>query len=107
MAINIFKNVTANLTTSGNTVYTAPAGYTGIVLLAQVSNLTGGTVSASMFVQKGANLTSLATDFEIPTQDAAGMLTGKLVLEPGQQVFVTASANSSAQLTMSILESQN
>ena len=107
MAINIFKNVTANLTTTGDTVYTAPLGYTGIVLLAQVSNLTGGTVSASMFVQKGANLTSLVTDFEIPTQDAAGMLTGKLVLEPGQQVFATASANSSAQLTMSILESQN
>jgi hypothetical protein len=107
MAINIFKNVTANLTTTGNTIYTAPVGYTGIVLLAQVSNLTGGTVSASMFVQKGANLTSLATDFEIPTQDAAGMLTGKLVLESGQQVFATASANSSAQLTMSILESQN
>ena len=107
MAINIFKNVTANLTTTGNTVYTAPVGYTGIVLLAQVSNLTGGTVSASMFVQKGANLTSLATDFEIPTQDAAGMLTGKLVLESGQKVFATASANSSAQLTMSILESQN
>lgn len=107
MAINIFKNVTANLTTSGNTIYTAPAGYTGILLMAQVSNLTGGTISASMFVQKGANLTSLATDFEIPTQDAAGMLTGKLVLEAGQQVFATASANSSAQLTLSILESQN
>ena len=107
MAINIFKNVTANLTTSGNTIYTAPAGYTGILLLAQVSNLTGGTISASMFVQKGANLTSLATNFEIPTQDAAGMLTGKLVLEPGQQIFATASANSSAQLTLSILESQN
>ena len=107
MAINVFKNVTANLTTSGATLYTAPTGYTGIVLLAQISNLTGNTVAASMFVQKSGIQTSLATDFDIPGNDAAGMLSGKLVLEAGQQIFASASANTSAQLTLSILESQN
>jgi hypothetical protein len=107
MAINVFKNVTANLTTSGATLYTAPTGYSGIVLLAQVSNLTGNTVATSVFVQKSGVQTSLATDFEIPGNDAAGILTGKLVLEVGQQIFASASANSSAQITLSILESQN
>jgi hypothetical protein len=107
MAINIFKNVTANLTTSGETLYTAPVGYSGIVLMAQVSNLTAGTVEASMFVQKSGIQTSLATDFQIPANDAAGMLSGKLVLEVGQQIFASASANASAQITLSILESQN
>ena len=107
MAINIFKNVTANLTTSGETLYTVPVGYSGIVLMAQVSNLTAGTVEASMFVQKGAAQTSLATDFGIPSNDAASLLSGKLVLEVGQQIFASASANSSAQITLSILESQN
>jgi hypothetical protein len=107
MAINVFKNVTANLTTSGATLYTAPTGYTGIVLLAQISNLTGNTVAASMFVQQGGSQTSLATDFDIPANDAAGMLSGKLVLEVGQQIFASASANASAQITLSILESQN
>jgi hypothetical protein len=107
MAINIFKNITANLTTSGDTLYTAPLGYSGIVLMAQVSNLTGNTVAASAFVKKGTSLTSLVTDFEIPGNDAAGLLSGKLVLEVGQQIFVSASANSSAQMTLSILESQN
>jgi hypothetical protein len=107
MAINVFKNVTANLTTSGETLYTAPTGYTGIVLLAQISNLTGNTVAASMFVQKSGIQTSLATDFDIPGNDAAGMLSGKLVLEVGQQIFASASANASAQITLSILESQN
>jgi hypothetical protein len=107
MAINVFKNVTANLTTSGATLYTAPTGYSGIVLLAQVSNLTDNTVATSVFVQKNGVQTSLATDFEIPGNDAAGILTGKLVLEVGQQIFASASANSSAQITLSILESQN
>lgn len=107
MAVNIFKNVTANLTTTGNTVYTTPTGYSGIVLMAQLSNITAGTVDASLFVDKSGNLTSLVTDFPIPSNDAAGALSGKLVLEQGQSVFASASANSSIQLTMSILESQN
>lgn len=107
MAINVFRNVTADLTTTGATVYTAPAGYTGIVLMAQFSNITGGTVTSSMFINKSGTLTSLVTDFEIPSNDALGALTGKLVLESGHAVFVSASADSSVQFTMSILETEN
>ena len=107
MAINIFRNVTANLTTAGATVYTAPAGYTGIVLMAQFSNITAGTVTASMFVNKSNVLTSLVTDFEIPSYDALGALSGKLVLESGHAVFVSAGTNSAVQFTMSVLESEN
>jgi hypothetical protein len=107
MAVNIFKNITANLTTGGTTLYTSPLGYTGIILLAQISNLTGNTISASAFVQKGSSLTSLANNFEIPANDAAGLLAGKLILEVGQSFFASASANSVAQITLSILESQN
>jgi hypothetical protein len=107
MAINVFRNVTADLTTTGATVYTAPAGYTGIVLMAQFSNITGSTVTSSMFINKSGTLTSLVTDFEIPSNDALGALTGKLVLESGHAVFVSASADSSVQFTMSILETEN
>lgn len=107
MAINIFKNITGNLVTSNTSFYTAPLGYTGIVLMAQISNLTGNPISASMFVQTGNSVTSLATDFAIPGNDAASLLTGKLVLEPGQQLLASASADSTAQVTLSILESQN
>jgi hypothetical protein len=107
MAINIFRNITANLTTTGATIYTTPLGYSGIVLMAQFSNTTAGAVGASMFVDKSGVLTSLVSDFEIPTNDAASALSGKLVLEAGQAVFASASANTSVQLTMSILESEN
>ena len=107
MAVNIFKNVTANLTTSGDALYTSPLGYTGIILLAQISNLTANTISASVFVQTDSSLTSLATGFQIPANDAGVVIGGKLVLEAGQQLFASASANSAAQITLSILESQN
>jgi hypothetical protein len=107
MALNVFKNISANLTTSGATVYTTPSGYSGIVLMAQLSNIGANTVNASLFVDKSNVKTSLVTNFAIPTKDAAGVLSGKLVLEAGQSVFASANANTSIQLTMSVLESQN
>ena len=107
MAVNIFRNIKGDLTTSGSTLYTTPLGYSGIILMAQVSNLTGNTIATSMSVISGATQTSLVTNFEIPAQDAAGTLTGKLVLQPGEQLFASASANSVAQIVLSVLESQN
>jgi len=107
MALNIFKNVRVNLTTTPTEVYETPVGYTAIILMAQVSNVTGTTASTSMSVVAGAQTTSLALDFPIPGNDAAGLLTGKLVLEPQQKILVSGSDNSSLQMVISILESQN
>jgi hypothetical protein len=108
MAINIFKNVTANLTTVLTTLYTAPAGYSAIVLMAQVSNTTNGPATTTVkVVDVNTAETSLVTGFEIPAFDAAGVLTGKLVLQSGQSIKAAAIANSTLQMVMSILESQN
>ena len=75
--------------------------------MAQVSNVTGTTASTSMSVVAGVQTTSLALDFAIPGNDSAGLLTGKLVLEPQQKILVSGSDNSSLQMVISILESQN
>jgi len=107
MALNIFKNVRVNLTSAGSEVYTAPTGFSAIILQAQVSNVTGTPASVSLTLIAGAQSTSLVTDFLIPGNDAAGLLTGKLVLESGQTLRVSASDNSSLQMVISILESQN
>jgi hypothetical protein len=107
MAINFFKSVQADLLTSSETIYTAPLGFTAIVLMAQISNTTIYPYTVSMSVLVNSTETSLVTDFEVPANDAAGVLTGKLVLEAGQSVIASANNNSSLQLVMSILESQN
>lgn len=107
MALNIFRNVRVNLTTVPTEVYEAPVGYSAIILMAQVSNVTGTAASTSMSVVAGAQTTSLALGFLIPGNDAAGLLTGKLVLEPQQKILVSASNNSALQMVISILESQN
>jgi hypothetical protein len=109
MAINVFRNITADLTTVDTVLYTAPLAYSGIVLMAQISNTTTGVVAASMYVKDIdlSTLTSLITDFSIPGNDALGALTGKLVLQSGQSVVASAGANGSLQIVLSILESQN
>ena len=108
MAINIFRNITADLVTTPTVLYTAPLAYSGIVLMAQISNITGGTVTASMYVQAAdLTLTSLITNYQIPGNDALGALSGKLVLQAGQSVVAVAAADNSLQIVMSVLESQN
>jgi hypothetical protein len=108
MAINIFRNITASLVTTTTVLYTAPLAYSGIVLMAQISNITGGTVTTSVYVRDvNLTLTSLVTNYQIPGNDSLGVLSGKLVLQPGQSVVAIAAADNSLQMVMSILESQN
>ena len=103
-ALNIFKTVTANLTTSSTSVYSTPIGYATVVLLAQISNITGNVVTISAGVEKAGNTTSLVNNASIPPNDAFSAIQGRLIMNYGDSFKVNASANNSAQLTLSILE---
>lgn len=106
--LNTFRTITAAVTTSANTVYTCPAGVTTVVLLAQVSNVnTSSSVEVTASHVRGGNVTRLLANAEIPITDAANMLMGKLVLEVGDGFRISASANNSAELSLSILETAN
>lgn len=107
--LNIFKTVTADATTIDDTVYTAPSGVTSIILMAQAANITANTADVT-FSHYNANTsiqTELVKDYSIPGNDAAGLITGKLVVEPGNSVKIQASANSAIKLTLSVLETLN
>jgi len=106
-ALNVFQTVTADVTTSATTLYTAPSGYTAIVLMAQVSNVTTATRKVTFSHFAGSTTTELLKDFSIPANDAVSATTGKLVLETGQSVRASADANSSLKIVLSILESSN
>lgn len=105
--LNIFKTVTAELTTTLTTVYTAPAGYSAIVLMAQVTNITGNIASATVAHKTGSVTTELIKNFEISGNDAASATTGKLVVESGSSIQARAGSNNTVKLTLSILESAN
>ena len=121
--LNVFKTKTAILTTSTATaVYTAPIGVTSIVLMAQVANITTETqiVTFGHFrnlpvladsqgngAQAGSIFSSLTKEFPIPANDAASMITGKMIIESLDSVRAFAGKANSLQLTMSILETAN
>ena len=105
-ALNVFKTVTANLTTSSDSVYSPPIGYSSVILLAQISNTdlaNSVQVSARLGRTVGVS-TVLVGNITIPTDDAINVLTGRLIMTFGDTFQVSASANSSAQLTLSLLE---
>jgi hypothetical protein len=109
-ALNVFRTITADLTTEEKIYYTAPLRKTGIFLSVQAANLTNATARASFYHGTTANVkTALAKNFKIPSEDAMAIISAgsKLVLESGQKVYASASANNSIQLVMSILESAN
>ena len=107
IALNIFKTVTANVTTTGNVVYTAPAGYSTVVLLAQVSNTGANVITVSADHVRSGNHTSILTNGELPPNDSMNLLFGKLILQTGDGFSVSTSENNSAELLLSVLETAN
>lgn len=107
--LNVFRTATAVLTTTPTVIYTAPADYTGIILMAQITNVTSSSATATVSHENvgGTVITELIKDFSIPAKDAASATTGKLILETGQKIKVSASANNTLKITLSILESAN
>ena len=87
LALNIFKTVTKIATTSPVGIYTAPIGYTGVVLLSQASNIDSTTHTVSFSHKRTtagiAVTTEIVKDFPIASNDTANLLSGKLVLESG------------------------
>jgi hypothetical protein len=106
--LNTFRTEPYYLTTATQTLYTAPNGYTSIILGAQVSNSTSSTYATFTFIlNKNGQNYYLLNNFEVPPYDAADATTGKLVIE--QNCYVTAQASVEGALTMvlSVLETSN
>lgn len=107
--LNVFKSTLHTFTTNDDVIYTAPAGYTAIILNAQCANITGNEITVTFKINDASANTSneLVSGLTIPPNDAANLATGKLVLETGDSITGFASSNASLKLTLSYLESLN
>jgi phage-related tail fiber protein len=104
-ALNNFRTVTSTVTDTIANVYTAPSGYSAVVLLAQVSNLTGSTITVSGNIyQITGNNVSLVQAAPLPANDAINLVGGRLILQTGDSFAVGANVNAASQLTVSVLE---
>jgi hypothetical protein len=111
LALNVFKTVTQVVSTNPVGIYTAPVGYTGVVLLAQVANI--GTVSADVSLSHRRTVAGIAVTTEmlktypIEANDTANLLSGKLVLESGDALVLSGSSATNLKFVGSILETLN
>jgi hypothetical protein len=121
--LNTFKTKTALLTSNSTaSVYTAPIGVTSIVLMAQIANISTQTqflnfshyrnfpvlADAQGFGAQPANTESLLVkDFPVPPNDAASILTGKLIIESLDSIRAYTLTSGTCQIVLSILETAN
>jgi hypothetical protein len=107
LALNVFQTVTAVVSTSLTEIYTAPVGYTGVVLLAQVANIGSTSEDVTLVHRRGAVDTELLKQFPISNNDTANLLAGKLVLESGDKIVLSGSDGTNLKFVASILETLN
>ena len=111
LALNVFQTVTHVATTGAVGIYTAPVGYTGVVLLAQAANVGSQTRTVSLSHERTtagiAVTTEIVKALPIEASDTANLLPGKLVLETNDILVLSASNATDIKFLGSILETLN
>lgn len=107
LALNVFQTVTSVVSTSPTIIYTAPVGYTGVVLLAQVANIGATSADVSLVHRRSSTDTEMLKEYPIAAKDTANLLAGKLVLESGDKLVISGSNGTNLKFIASILETLN
>ena len=107
--LNVFKTFTKTIDTSNQTIYTAPANYTGIVLSTQIANASDSDANLTFTYHDSASATGveLLSQFDIPSRDTANGSTGKLVIQSNGALKMVSDKDNKLKLVMGILESLN
>jgi len=107
LALNNFKTVTVGITTTTQTAYTAPTGYTSVVLYAHITNVGDTSASFTMSHQRSTTTTEIIKNRDVPVADAFSPLDGKLVLETSDSITISGSESDKLKLILSLLETAN
>ena len=111
LPLNVFKTLTRVAPISPVGIYTAPIGYTGVVLLAQVANISSSTYNVSFSHRRTtlgiAVTTEIVKDFAIQGNDSVSLLQGKLTLEAGDTLLISSNNSTNIKFIGSILETLN
>ncbi len=108
---NIFTTKVGAVTTTTSTIYTSPIGYTGVVLLAHVSNVSPDSYSVTFSHQRSVSgvavTTRILNRYPLSGNDTLSMLSGKLALESGDSILIESNTDNQLQYIVSILETLN
>lgn len=107
LALNVFKTVTSVVPESPTEIYTAPVGYSSVVLLSQVANIDSVSHDITFLHRRSGNDTEILKEYPISGNDTANLLSGKLVLEAGDRLVISGSNSTNLKFIASILETLN
>ena len=111
LPLNVYRTITAVVPTSTVGIYTAPVGYSGVILLAQAANVDTSPHTISFSHQRSVSgvavTTEILKDFPIEGNDTTTLLGGKLVVESGESLIISASNGTNVKFIGSILETLN
>jgi len=107
LALNVFKTVPYIAPTGAVGIYTAPVGYTGVVLLAQAANVGTVTRTVDLSFKRDSVTTEIVKGLPVQASDTANLLPGKLVLETGDVLMLSANDASDIKFLGSVLETLN
>lgn len=111
LALNVYKTVTQVVPTSAVGIYTAPVGYSGVVLLAQIANIGSSTQTVTVSHERSISGTAVTTeivkDLSVPANDTASILDGKLIMESNDIIKISGSSATDLKFIGSILETLN
>jgi len=111
LPLNVYQTITTVVGVNTVGIYTAPVGYSGVVLLAQAANIGSDTHTVSFSHKRStagiAVTTEIVKDLPIPASDSANLLFGKLILETGDALQIRANSATNVKFIASILETLN
>ena len=107
LPLNVFKTVTFVAPSTPEGIYTAPVGYSGVVLLSQTTNVDSITHTVSLDHVRGGTKTEVVKSMAIQGHDTMNLTQGKLVLESGDSLELSASNPNHVKFIGSILETLN
>ena len=106
-AVNVFRTITEIVGVNTVDIYTAPIAYTGVVLLAQVTNTGNVTETISFGYRRNGIDTPIVQNLSIPSNDSVNLLAGKLVVETGNSLTLVGSNSVTLKYISSVLETSN
>jgi len=107
LKLNNYKTITEIVATSPTVVYTAPTGYTGVVLLGQIANISSTSYDVTLLHRRGGTDTEIVKDFPIAGNDTINLISGKLFLETGDSLVLSGNDATNLKFISSILETIN
>jgi hypothetical protein len=102
LPLNVFKTLAASVPLANTEVYTAPTGYTTIVLLAQVCNASISPESVTFSHKRATTETPVVWNYEIPKNETLPMVQ-RLVLETGDKLVIFGTSTN-LKYVISLLE---